>query len=613
MICKNCGSETPDAPFCKVCGARLDSENNPLPESEVHEEQHNQNNINVSDTDPVNFTDDTAAPKKSFKKPLIIGTAAAAVLIIGGICIAFASSISGFFRKTFSAPEDYYRYVEMNALKNGAEAFSDTYDTYLENAEKIKNSCHMDFSLKLEDGARSLLGTVIPADITWLKEVSLKMDSKSEESSSSSEMALYLNDSKLLTFQEASDLELQKIYLKFPELSDSYLLMDLAEILESAGTDLASSLELSGMTLQLSDYCPDGETAAEILNRYGELIYKNITEVEKEKTTLEVDGLSQKCTSLEATIKPAELTKIGQDVIEQLKEDKDIEKIIRAFADDAQNLDPYGDIPDADTLYQEFTASLDEAMEELNDPEEADDYYILSKIWIGNGSQIIGRDFSLVSDGETERILHYARPQKKNDFALEADLSADGSTMAITGSGQISSNKENGTYTFFMDDTPMFTVEVEDYDLKVSKDGSSGGSLLFRPCSGLMGLMEIETGAEENEGMNLLSNYSLKVSFDHSKDSSKADITVLSVDVPMFTITSAMEFSDNVPSNLPKDSDTVYDMMDEEEFMDYMMSINWDELLNALKSSDLPSEYTEIIESGIRELQASLEFYSQYY
>lgn len=609
MTCKNCGSESSDGPFCEVCGARLDS-------ADV-----------ISDTDN---SGNTEIPKKRSKKPLIIGAATAAVLIIGGVCIAFASSISGFFRKTFSSPEDYYRYVEMSALKNNAEAFSDAYDTYLDNMEKMNNRFHMDMALKLEDGGRSLLGTVMPTDITWLKEVSLKINSRSEDSSSSSDTALYLNDSKLLTFQRATDLDLLKIYMKIPDLSDSYLLMDFAEILKDVDGDLYSGLNLSGMALQLSDYCPDGETAAKMLNRYGELIYGNISEVTKEKATLEVDGISQKCTVLEATIRSDELCEIEQKVINELRNDKDIEKIIRAFADDAQKLDPYGDIPDADTFYQEFISSLDEAIDEFNDTEDdADDYSILSTIWIGKGSQIVGRDFSLVSDGETEQILYYARPQQKNDFSLEADLNGDDTRITITGNGQISANKENSTYTFSIDDAPMFTVEAEDYDLKASKDGSSSGSLLFRPCSGLANLMEMDAysgissdsdadiipidASPETGDLSLFSNYSLKISFNNTSDSNKMDITVLSADVPMFTISLNTEYSDVATSNLPEDSDTVYDMMDEEAFMDYMMSINWDGFLDALKNSDIPSEYTELIEDTIEGFQESLEFYSQYY
>lgn len=598
MICKNCGNETSDAAFCEVCGARLDTADHPASEVETQEQRY------------YDIDDNGKKPDKNWKKPLIIGIAAAAVLIIGGVGIAFASSISEFFRQTFSSPEDYYRYVEMNALKNGAETFSDSYDSYLENLEKMNNGCNADLALKLEDGGRSLLGTVIPADITWLKEISLKANSRFADSSSGSEMSLYLNDDKILTFQQEIDLELQKMYMKIPDFSDSYLLMDFAEILESSDADLASSLDFSGMALQLSDYCPDGETAANILNRYGEIIFNNISEVKKEKETLEVDGISQKCTALEATIKPAELTKMGQEVIDELKNDKDIEKIIRAFADDAQDLDPNGDIPDADTLYQQFTEALDEAMDELNNTaEETDNDYFISKIWVGSGSQIIGRDFSLVFDGETERVLHYARPQQKKDFALEASLTAEDSSLSLEGSGQIVSNKENSAYTFSIDETPVFTMEAEDYDLKETKDGSAGGSLLFSPCPGLTELME----EDAYNGFSLLSNYSLKISFNKASDSKQMDITVLSADVPMFTISLATSYNAEVPSHLPEDADTVYDLTDEEALMDYIMSINWDGFVDTLKNSDIPSEYTELIESGIKELQASLELYSQYY
>lgn len=597
-VCPICGNPVkPSASFCKTCGSRLNSADN-------------QTDVNDIYTPPYNDYDnyEPAAPKKKSKMPLIIGGAAAAVLIIGGVCIACASSISGFFKRTFISPEKYYTYVELKALKDNTEMLGDLYDTYLDNIENRSEGSSVNLTLTLEDGGRSLLGTVVPMDLSWLKEVSMKMEGRADDSSLGSEAEFYLNEKKLASLHVAADMDLQEIYMKIPELSADYLGIDLASVYEDSGTEFSTGMEFSELFTQLPDYCSDGETLENLINRYGEIIFDNIAEVEKDKDTLTVNGVSQKCTTLEATIKPSELSKMGQEIITELKNDKDIEKMIRAFADDAQTMDPYGDIPDADTLYQEFTSSLDDAMSQLTALEdEAENSYIISKIWIGKSDQIVGRNFTCVSYDNVEQLLHYARPEHGKEFALEANVFVNDSTVNITGNGTISGDKENSTYTFAQDGISMLAVEVEDYDIDEMKEGYLNGAFTFRPLAGIANAVD----ADEMGG--ILVNYALKTSFESSENNSNTEWTLLSADLPMFTMSLESEQESKNSTDFPGDSDTVYNMVEDEDLIQYASSADWDGFLNILKESDIPAEYMEMIESGIRELQDSLEMYNLYY
>lgn len=595
--CPVCGNPVnPTATFCTTCGATL----NGAADSSMNNSMNNGTNYGSD------FGYSEPPKKKRKKAPFIIGGAAAVVLIAGGICIANAASLGNFIKRTFSSPESYYQSVGKEALSDAAESFGDSYDTYLKRMEESKSGGSVDLTLRLEEGGRSLLGTIAPMDISWLNEISLKVNSQMDGASSQGALEFYLNDDKLASMQIAADLDLEELYMKVPELSSEYLGMDLAQIAAESGMSVEMTTEMSQMFTDLSKYCEDGDTVAALMERYGNIIFDNIDSVEKSSGTLEAPGVSQKCTVLRAELDAEDMTNIANDVLDELSSDKDIEKIIRAFADTAQTMSPDDTSLDGDSMYQEFLAQIDSMRSDIeNMPLEGTDAALINELSVDNSGKIIGCSFSAFEDGTETPVFNYSRAQDGKDFGMMTVISSGSSAFDIRGTGTISGSKESGTYTISMDDSPLLAVAVDDYDIKAARNGKAEGSFTITPQAGLLSMM----GSED---FSMILNYSLKATFSSSDKTTQTDLTLMSSETPLVTLALGSSNETEAVDAFPADSDTVYNMMDETELMNYIINADWQGFADILNNSDIPAEYLTEINSMIQSLQEDLAYYNEY-
>lgn len=575
--CPSCGALLPPgATFCKSCGIPLNTK---------------RNFTGTSNDGMLPFSSNQIPNQNSSKKKfIIIGGIAAAAVLIGSVCLV---SASGFIRRTFSSPEKYYSYVELKAMADGADTFSTIYDNLLETLENIDEGSHSEISVSLEDGGRSLLGSVTSEDISWIDTLSFNIDARSDGSSLGSEAEIYLNEEKLMTLHASADFDLQELYMTIPELSNTYIGMPFETESYDDYSGYSSDIPLSAYSdiydiiTDISDYCPDGKTAEKILNRYSEIIFTNIAEVEKSKETLEVGGISQKCTVLEASIKTEDLVSMGQELIDTLRDDKDIKNMIYAFAEDAVLFDTTGSTPDGDELYQQLLSSLDELEEELAYADEySSDTLCTSKIWVGKSDQIVGRNFTTGSFN-----FSYARPEDGKSFALESSFATYDGTFSVSGFGKTSGSKENGTYVLSMNGMQLIGLELEDYDTKKAEDGYFSGTIILTPEDDFSALMY-----DYGEMSNIFSNYSIKMTLDTSDKESSADITILSSNVPMITLSVLSVLESKNSTDFPSGSADVYNMMNEADVMEYVSTINWDTLISSLEKANVPNEYIEQLE-----------------
>ncbi|MBS6193984.1 MAG: zinc ribbon domain-containing protein [Clostridiales bacterium] len=630
MFCKNCGSQLPEGTvFCSKCGCRTDAEPNSAYESQQQSQQYQsqpqsgQFQQYQSHPQPEQFQQYQSVPDPSFygeppkkrkKAPFIIGGAAAAAAVIGGVCIANASTISGFVKRTFYSPEKYYQQVEEEAMKETTNALAESYDLYLEELKKIQASGNqnVELSLRLEDGGRSLLGTVIPADLSWLDEVSIKADSFTTESTMESVVEVYLNESILGSLAVAGDWELQELYMKIPELSASYLGVDLEQLSSEYGAAFPDISEFSQPYTDVAEFFPDGESLETLISKYYTPLLANVTEVTKTREEVTVGSITQKATVLEAEIQSADFYQSAFDILGQLKSDADVERIIRTsvrtFIQQAQAMDVYGEIPDEDTVYQEFVTVIEDLESDLRlaQEENRSNPFVLNKIWVDNSGQIIGRALTIGASGETIPLFSYLCPEDGKNFELEGSFYAGDTTLGFTGKGTTDGSKINSTCTVSIDSTPLLTIGIEDMDSKKTKEGTASGSITLRPEAGLAAFAgDAGTGA-------LLTNYSLKMTVQQDKETSSADLTLLSADVPMFTLSANVSLNGTGKQAMPASNDKVYNAASEEDVFTYLTEISLEDFLANLRASDIPSEYLDSLEYSIMEFSEMLEYYSGY-
>ena len=606
MFCKNCGNEIEnDAAFCPQCGYRL-KEHTPQQESPVCPVCHHPIKPGAAfctscGADLSNAQQATDKPVHTRKKPLIIGGIAVAVLAVGGITAVLASSLPKLMYR--SSPEKYYRYAEIQNLEDNAEIIGDLYDSCLEQQKKTGKGATVNLTARLEDGGRSLLGTVVPMDLSWLKEISLNTTGRSDESAFGAESTLSLNDTPLASLHLSGDFDLQEIYMTIPEISSDYLGMNLSSILGQYGGDFSSLQSLEEMMTDLSEFCEDGDTVEELLVRYGTIVFNHITDVEKSSETLEINGISEKVTTLEARITPSDFAAMGKEMIPLLRKDDDLRQIITACGKMAA-LQDSGNI-DGNSYYQEFLYLLDSLESELNQlAENADYYYLLSRICIGKSDQITSRTLTLVANGEYLQLLSYSKPQNGKTFALNTTVNLEDYTMTISGSGTVSEKKETADYTVSVNGIPYLRLRTSDFDTEKAKKGYINGTFTLSPLAGISSL----SGADELGG--ILNNYALKFNCNSSEKSSQIELSVMSTDLPLITFSSEYLYESSGATDFPKNSDKVYNLENEDEILQYVSSINWDQVLQILHKTEIPAEYMTVLENYIHEIRSALNMYN---
>lgn len=578
-VCPKCGRQVkPTAAFCKTCGARLSS-------------------LEYTACD----ADFSAPRKKKSKVPFIIAGAGAAFVLIGSICAVNASSLNHFFRKTFSSPESYFQYTELHALEKNSKTLSDSYQHYLDCLDGSEDGQTVELSFHLEDTGRSLLGTVIPVDLSWFQEVSLKSSFQSYSNTWGNKTEFYLNDSKLASFTTAIDQDLNELYMKIPELSKDYIGSVLSE---GASYNILTDqfFFLQEAEANFSDYAPDGDTLENLINRYGKLIIENITDVKQSQDTLTAGSVSQKCTLLEARITETDAVKISDAVLSQLMEDDDVENMIRSFARSAQAAPNNQSIPDEDTAYQEFLQGIQEAKDSLyRESSTPSDSYLLSKTWVSNKGEIVGRSLSMSGDTSME-FIKYLMPENGKDYALTASCNTYNASITITGDGKQTRTKRDGHFSLAVNSVPMFTMDMEDYDRRKARKGFLNGRFTFHPQAGM---------TQETDGLGgILANYALQIDCESSKDSSCTDFSFLSAESLLFTLSVAAKQEDFEKPDFPSVSDTVYNIESEQDVAAYISGADWEGFFTGFEKSILPSEYLTQIKEAIQTLKTQAAYYS---
>ena len=194
-----------------------------------------------------------------------------------------------------------------------------SYATSIEESQSLMSGMQSDMILKFEDSGRSLLGFVAPFDVSWLDNVTLSNDISFTEGKEGILMKVLLNDNKICTLEYYLDPDSQDIYMRIPELSDKYFKTNLEEAADQQAANIENDLEeltpddsdadiptdnfasaysdsLSltvSMMSDLSAAAPEASVVETLLDKYGSMLFDNVTEGESSQETLTAGDISQ--------------------------------------------------------------------------------------------------------------------------------------------------------------------------------------------------------------------------------------------------------------------------------------------------------------------------------
>ena len=506
---------------------------------------------------------------------------------------------------------DDYASIEKNAWAEEVKNMASSYAASIEESQALVSGMQSDISLKIEDSGRSLLGFVAPFDISWLNDITLANTVSFTDGKEGLLMKVLLNDNQICSLEYYLDPESQDAYMRIPELSDKYFKTNLKEAADQQASNIESDIEeltpddtdvdiptdnfasaysdsislSASLMSDLSSALPEASVIETLLDKYGSMLFDNLTEGESSQETLTAGDISQDCTVYEGQISSEDAVKTATELLEAAKSDSDIESILNTWNDKLSS---------DENLYENFTTAVDKGLNALKDTDTSDseDSYLSTKIWVDENGRIAGRALEIQEGDTTTPILTWQMPENGSDFGYLLTIASDDiNTYSLSGSGQIDGDKLNGTYELSLADSISAIIEVKDYDTVSAKEGNLNGNYKITfPSS--------DTDNEDDYYSSILENFALVLDLNSEKNSGSVALSIENAGSTLGTlsITGGAGEAVEIP-NLASLKD-VYDANNNDDMNAYAATLDFTSIMDNLSKAGVPDEVITYILSG---------------
>lgn len=516
--------------------------------------------------------------RQILKKAVV--TAMGASLVISGSSTVFAASS--------------YKETEKTALANVVSKLPEAWNSYLENYQKACEGTKGTFTLTVEDTGRALAGALMGGtDVSWLQSITFDSDITIKDGVEAIVGGLLLNDTKLCDLNFYMDLANMVEYIQIPELSDGYISAPIEGTVTTSEGVAENSQEIMSTYMNalsdLSSALPDSDTLGTLLDRYGNIIIDNIEEGSSVEESVSVDGISEDCTAYEGTVSEKAVTAMAEGILTAAKDDAEIKGLFEQWAGTS----------DGEDQYQQFEDAVADALDSIGfaDGEVSEDPVFSSKVWVNADNKIVGREFAVIDGAETTPVFTWKAPSDGDTSALLLEITAEDSSLTLTGSGTTSDGLLNGDYIFAIDGTEAADINVENLETKPEKAGYYNGTL--NVTFPVAEADAANTDGESEAASNPLAGFGIVINLksDASTDSSSMGLTVTTSGAPIATLTISGGYGDGVDIPDLTALDKTYDGSDDAAMTEYVANINWDTFLANIKAAGVPDELATQLET----------------
>ncbi len=506
---------------------------------------------------------------------------------------------------------DDYASIEKNAWAEEVKNMASSYAASIEESQALVSGMQSDISLKIEDSGRSLLGFVAPFDISWLNDITLANTVSFTDGKEGLLMKVLLNDNQICSLEYYLDPESHDVYMRIPELSDKYFKTNLKEAADQQASNIESDIEeltpddtdvdiptdnfasaysdsislSASLMSDLSSALPEASVIETLLDKYGSMLFDNLTEGESSQETLTAGDISQDCTVYEGQISSEDAVKTATELLEAAKSDSDIESILNTWNDKLSS---------NENLYESFTTAVDKGLNALKDTDTSDseDSYLSTKIWVDENGRIAGRALEIQEGDTTTPILTWQMPENGSDFGYLLTIASDDiNTYSLSGSGQIDGDKLNGTYELSLADSISAIIEVKDYDTVSAKEGNLNGNYKITfPSS--------DTDNEDDYYSSILENFALVLDLNSEKDSGSVALSIENAGSTLGTLSITGGAGEAVEIPDLASLKDVYDANNNDDMNAYAATLDFTSIMDNLSKAGVPDEVITYILSG---------------
>lgn len=513
---------------------------------------------------------------------------------ITAILLASLMGISAVPANVWAA--DSYKETEKAAV---AKAIEEMAAEYAKNQAQISDEVKgtADIKVTLDDGGKAILGMLVPVDVSWFQDASITGNVGMVSDNLTENMDVNVNGTKICTIEYSMDTANSEIYMRIPELSESYIKMNMVqmtqEAVEEADQYTDSSFNASvDMADAMAGYfgalenLPEAETVQSILTRYTDIIFDNVADVENPGAqTVTAGGVSQELTVLEGHITQQEAIPMLEQILSTAKEDEDLKGLIETWTEVLNN---------PDYTYETFLdaiSSLEEEIPSQEGTDATDESGFVLRAWVDGDGEVVGRQF-LTTDGSAdteENLISYVNTADGDNRGMSMTFGSESSgDFTVEGSGTLTGDLLSGNYTVSTAGTDAVVIDVTDYDTKAMEDGIWKGTYTI---SGAPVANEDGTSYDPFGGMQLVLTAD-------GKDANNAEwnLALLASGTSLGSITIVGSNDGDAPAAIDGAALTdVYDFSNEDDIANYTQTIDMDTILANLTSAGMPDGWLDSV------------------
>ncbi len=490
MLCPNCQKECADnTKFCPACGTVLSAPvQEPVVEEIPAQEAPAAQQVYADTTptaEPLVYAPPVAAKPKKKKGLKITAIVVAAVVAVCGLGFVFRDYLMGLM-----PAKTHYQYVYAKVFKEINKGIDDVYDLI----ESDKTSAKGSFGFKMNDTLTALMG-----DNGKFGDVEFEFDTNSKDAKSKNEFALKVGGDELVKVSMGIDIEDETIYFDIPEYFNKPVKVDISSVgySEEQLAVLKASIEKDFGIIIERDVLKDALTNA------GTAAFKQIEDVDRSKDEIEINGVEQSATLLEAEIDEQVIADMFVEILEVLKDDEDVQEYVENLADEM-------DLGDVD--YQD---TLEDAIDNI-DADDLGNVEFTHKTWVNSKCEILA--IGIEMNGQE---IFVGSAQDGKDYATE--ISVAGRTL-LSFEGTRDGDKITGDLTVPQEVAGMDIgkISFDALDLEQLKEGYFVGKIEVIPGADLI---ERVADVEDYAGISL-SDVKLVIEGNNKEDNYDTKISV---------------------------------------------------------------------------------------